>query len=78
MKLTLILAVVVALMFAAVPSHAATCKNYRTCAEAVKEWCAGRHKRADRDRDGIPCENVCRSVKQVKAEIKRAGITCAP
>ena len=47
--------------------HAATCKSYSSCAQAVKNWCAGNHPRADGDNDGIPCENVCKSLKDVKA-----------
>jgi hypothetical protein len=56
------------------PANAASCKSYRTCAQAVKAWCEGSHPGADRDKDGIPCENVCRSLKKVKAE--KAKISC--
>lgn len=67
------------LLFAAVmvahqPAFAASCKSYRSCAEAVKAWCEGRHPGADRDKDGIPCENVCRSLRKVKAE--KTKINC--
>ena len=50
-----------------------TCKSYRNCAAAVRSWCAGRHPRADRDNDGIPCENVCRSRRQVVSIMKKIG-----
>ncbi|MFC3265944.1 hypothetical protein ACFOEX_06215 [Camelimonas abortus] len=43
-----------------------------SCKEAVQEWCAGYHQ-ADRDGDGIPCENVCKSRKQVEAIQKQIG-----
>lgn len=52
-------------MLAPAPAEAQTCKSYRSCEEAVKNWCEGRHPRADGDKDGIPCENVCRSKSQV-------------
>lgn len=49
-----------------------TCKSVRSCEEAVKLWCGG-YSRADRDGDGIPCENVCRSKSQVDAIRKKIG-----
>ncbi|MEN0001078.1 MAG: excalibur calcium-binding domain-containing protein, partial [Pseudomonadota bacterium] len=42
-------------------AEAATCKQYSSCEQAVRNWCAGNHPRADGDNDGIPCENVCPS-----------------
>ncbi len=50
-----------------------TCKSVSSCEEAVRLWCGG-YSRADGDNDGIPCENVCRSLAQVE-EIK-AQIGC--
>lgn len=47
------------------------CKAVSTCREAVEMWCRG-YAGADRDKDGIPCENVCKSkaeVDRIKAEI---------
>lgn len=44
----------------------ATCQSYGSCEQAVRNWCAGNHSRADGDDDGIPCENVCRSREQVR------------
>jgi hypothetical protein len=38
--------------------------NVSTCREAVQRWYDG-YTGADRDNDGISCENVCRSRKQV-------------
>jgi len=35
-------------------------------------WCGG-YSRADNDDDGIPCENVCRTLKQVEAIKKQIG-----
>jgi len=35
------------------------CKDYKSCKAAVEAWCKGRHSGADRDNDGVPCENVC-------------------
>ena len=53
------------------PSHsvllaqrARTCKDVRSCEEAVELWCSG-YRRADGDNDGIPCENVCSSKREV-------------
>lgn len=53
--------------------EAATCKSYRTCERAVAAWCAGQHSRADGDGDGIPCENVCKSLKKVNKIRKKIG-----
>ncbi len=41
-----------------------TCKQVSSFEEAVQIWCRG-YSGADRDDDGIPCENVCRSLEQV-------------
>jgi len=54
---------------------AASCKDYSTCREAVIEWCAGNHPRADGDKDGIPCENVCKSKRQVDQIKQEIGCT---
>lgn len=62
----------IALQLVATTAEAARCKDYRNCRQAVKNWCAGNHPRADGDKDGIPCENVCRSkaqVDKIRAEI---------
>ena len=51
--------------------RARTCKQVRSCREAVEIWCGG-YSRADADHDGIPCENVCRSkdeVDEIREEI---------
>ena len=40
--------------------------------EAVVLWSGG-YRRADADDDGIPCENVCRSLAQVEAIKKEIG-----
>ena len=48
-----------------------TCGDVSSCEEAVELWCGG-YRGADRDKDGIPCENVCPSkalVDQIRAEI---------
>ncbi|OCW57485.1 excalibur calcium-binding domain-containing protein [Hoeflea olei] len=50
-----------------------SCKQMTNCRDAVILWCNGYH-RADGDNDGIPCENVCRSLREVN-EI-RAEIGC--
>lgn len=50
-----------------------TCKQMRTCEDAVILWCNG-YRRADGDNDGIPCENVCGSKREVDAI--RAAIGC--
>ena len=36
-----------------------TCKEMKSCAEAKKELAAG-NKSLDRDKDGIPCESLCK------------------
>ncbi len=48
-----------------------TCKTVSSCREAVILWCDG-YSRADADKDGIPCENVCpnkKLVDKIRAEI---------
>ena len=55
----------------ATPAHARSCKAATSCREAVEMWCNG-YSGADRDNDGIPCENVCRTkaqVDRIKSEI---------
>jgi hypothetical protein len=49
-----------------------TCKQMDSCEEAVERWCGG-YRRADADKDGIPCENLCRSRKQVEEIQSRIG-----
>ena len=50
-----------------------SCASAATCREAVVMWCNG-YRRADRDKDGIPCESVCRSKQQ--ADQIREEIGC--
>lgn len=50
----------------------ATCKQVSSCEAAVALWCNG-YSGADRDNDGIPCENVCHSVAQVEEIKSRQG-----
>jgi hypothetical protein len=69
------LAVLLFTLSACSSAQAASCKSYRTCGQAVKAWCAGKHPRADGDGDGIPCENVCKSKKKVAAEKKKISCT---
>ena len=49
-----------------------SCQTVSTCEEAVQMWCGG-YSRADGDNDGIPCENVCRSLSQVETIKSRVG-----
>ena len=58
------------------PAEAARCKDYSRCEQAVANWCAGGHPGADRDRDGIPCENVCST--RAQADQLRQGRPCPP
>lgn len=58
--------------FAPASAEAARCSDYSACRQAVVAWCEGRHNGADRDDDGIPCENVCKSkraVDSIRSEI---------
>ncbi|MCX8999508.1 excalibur calcium-binding domain-containing protein [Rhizobiaceae bacterium BDR2-2] len=54
------------------PVAARSCKQVESCEEAVELWCGG-YRRADGDGDGIPCENVCRSLEQVEEIRRRIG-----
>lgn len=49
-----------------------TCKSVNSCREAVELWCGG-YSRADADRDGVPCENVCGSREEVVAIEEEIG-----
>ena len=53
-------------------TSATSCKAVKSCREAVILWCNG-YSRADADGDGIPCENVCRSLAQVQPFKKEIG-----
>lgn len=46
------------------------CKNMTSCEEACKYLQQG-YTRLDRDRDGIPCENVCD--KPCKKKVKKSS-----
>ena len=35
------------------------CSRVRSCREAVHSWCVCGYTRADADKDGVPCENLC-------------------
>lgn len=50
----------------------ATCQDMRSCRDAVELWCGG-YSRADGDGDGIPCENVCSSKREVDAIREEIG-----
>lgn len=52
-------------------SLAKNCTEYRSCAEVISDHPDGNFGRRDGDNDGIPCENVCRSRKQVEDLLKR-------
>ena len=54
-------------------AQAASCKSVANCAEAVELWCGG-YTRADREGDGVPCENHCRSREQVAQHLN--GRSC--
>lgn len=66
------LAVLMAGTSAAEPVREArlTCKQMTSCEDAVMLWCNG-YSRADGDNDGIHCENVCHSLREVN-EIRQA------
>ncbi len=55
-----------------IPAAARTCKQVSSCEEAVRLWCGG-YRRADGDGDGIPCENVCSTRREVDAIRERIG-----
>lgn len=55
-----------------VMAQARSCKAVRSCEEAVILWCSG-YRRADGDNDGIPCENVCRTKREVDEIRERIG-----
>jgi len=52
---------------------AKSCKKYKSCAEVISDYPDGNFGRKDRDKDGIPCENVCHSKEQVKMLLKKVG-----
>ena len=71
-NMEMLAACLIGLLLITTAAEAAACRDYRTCRQAVENWCAGNHPRADGDGDGIPCENVCRSkaiVDKIRVEI---------
>ncbi len=66
----LILAVLLALPGTGI---AKSCKAYLSCADVVADYPDGKFGRKDGDNDGIPCENVCSSKKQVQKLLKEAS-----
>ena len=53
-------------------SCGATCGRVNSCEAAVYLWCVCGYRRADRDRDGVPCEKLCgqstpQNLKRIKA-----------
>lgn len=73
MSMRVIMIGAAALSFISTTAIAARCADYLTCRDAVIAWCAGKHPRADGDGDGIPCENVCRSLAEVEKIKKEIG-----
>lgn len=55
-----------------IEAAARTCKEVSSCEEAVQIWCGG-YRRADADKDGIPCENICHSKEQVDQIREKIG-----
>lgn len=49
-----------------------SCKQVDSCEEAVEIWCEG-YRRADADKDDIPCENICHTREQVEEIRSRIG-----
>lgn len=66
----LLLLLLTALLFTPEISAAKYCKYYRSCAEVIADYPDGKFGKRDGDNDGIPCENVCRSRKQVEQLLK--------
>jgi endonuclease YncB( thermonuclease family) len=56
----------------ALSTTATSCKAVKSCQEAVILWCSG-YNRADADGDGIPCENVCKTLAQVEPIKRQIG-----
>ena len=50
---------------------AKSCKEYKSCAAVIDDYPTGKFGRKDADKDGIPCENVCISKKQVQKLLKK-------
>lgn len=75
MRFLVLIVATSAIFTVAAPSLAiaARCADYSNCRQAVENWCAGRHSRADGDNDGIPCENVCSSRQQVERIMAEIG-----
>ncbi|WP_430250754.1 excalibur calcium-binding domain-containing protein [Neorhizobium sp. DAR64860/K0K1] len=64
--------ILVAMVLLAGAAQAKTCKDVSSCEEAVILWCEG-YSRADADRDGIPCETVCHSLRDVQEIQSQVG-----
>lgn len=60
------LMVVFIILFIPAIAGAKSCKKYKSCSEVINDYPNGNFGRKDRDKDGIPCENVCKSLEQVE------------
>ena len=49
------------------------CKNMASCSEATFHWKQCGMGKLDRDRDGIPCENVCGKTTSVMQQRLKQG-----
>ena len=77
-KKTLLLIAILSIFISQV-SIAKLCSVYQSCAEVISDHPDGIFGIRDRDKDGIPCENVCRSRKQVQELLNReSGMVVEP
>jgi hypothetical protein len=65
--------ILIALLLIPVFSNAKSCKKYKSCAEVILDYPSGSFGGKDRDKDGIPCENVCHSKKQVEDLLNKSS-----
>lgn len=66
-KIPLVLLLIILPIFC----NAKSCKKYNSCYEVILDYPTGNFGGKDRDKDGIPCENVCHSKQEVKNLLKK-------
>lgn len=77
MKANMVFGVVAGLLLF-VNVQAKTCQEYTSCEALIKDYPSGEFGTKDRNKDGVPCENVCSSVEEVKDlldKVKSPGVT---
>ncbi len=55
-------------------SNAKSCTKYKSCSELILDYPNGNFAGKDRDKDGIPCENICTSKEEIADLLKKVQL----